>query len=124
MNHSVALQLYFMTEKENQLHTFWAEMKDTFKLNIDYAKLTAAEKMTVLFATVSIALIGFVLVSIIVFFFSLAVASWIAMGIGHVWAYFIICGFYVLVLVLAVVFRKQLIVNPIAGFISRLFFNP
>lgn len=113
-----------MTEKENQLHTFWAEMKDTFRLNVDYAKLTAAEKLTVLFTTVSIALIGLVLGSMIIFFLSLAVASWIAEGIGHVWAYFIVCGFYVVVLTLAVVFRKQLIINPIAGFISRLFFKP
>lgn len=113
-----------MTEKENQLHTFWAEMKDTFKLNVDYAKFTAAEKMTVLFTTVSIVLVGFMLASVIIFFFSLAVASWIAEGIGHVWAYFIVCGFYVLVLTVAIVFRKQLIINPIAGFVSRLFFNP
>lgn len=112
-----------MSEKDNQLRTFWAELRDTLKLNVDYAKLTAVEKLTVLFTTMALALISLVLVTAIIFFLSLAIAWWIAEGIGIAWAYCILFGFYLLLLILIIVFRKRLIINPIAGFVSRLFFN-
>ncbi|MDE6117832.1 MAG: hypothetical protein K2J65_02715 [Duncaniella sp.] len=113
-----------MADKENQLHMLWAELKDTFKLNVDYAKFTAAEKLTVLLTTVTLALLALILVTLIMFFLSMAIVRWIAEGVGIVWAYAIMCAFYVAVLGCIIVFRKQLIINPIAGFISRLFFNP
>lgn len=113
-----------MSDKHQQINTFWEELKATFKLNVDYARLTAAEKMTMLLTTVTFALLGFVLISLIMFFLSLAVVRCIATGVGIIWAYFIMCGFYVLLLALVLAFRKQLIINPIARFVSRLFFNP
>ena len=109
-------------EKENRLHTLWLEAKDYIRLNLDYAKLTTAEKLTMLLVAVSLCLIGFVLVSLIVFFLSMAVVRWIAQATGITWAYFIMSGFYLLVLVLAFALRKTLIVNPISRFVSKLFF--
>lgn len=118
------IHIIIMTEKQNQIHTFWAELKETCKLNVNYAKFTAAEKMTLLLTTISFALVGFVLISLLMFFLSIAIVRCIATGVGLIWAYFIMCGFYVLLLGLVVAFRKQLIVNPIARFVSRIFFNP
>lgn len=120
---AVAFCYITMADKENQLHSFWIELRDTLKLNVDYAKLTAVEKLTVLFTTVALAVISLVLVTAILFFLSLAIAWWIAEGIGIAWAYCILFGFYLLLLILIIVFRKRLIINPIAGFVSRLFFN-
>lgn len=116
--------LLMSDNKQNQLHTLWAELKDTFKLNVNYAKLTVAEKMTLLLTTAAFSLIGFVLISLFMFFLSLAIVRCIASGVGLIWAYFIMCGFYLILLGLVVAFRKQLIINPIARFVSRLFFNP
>lgn len=110
--------------KQNQFHSLWAELKSTLKLNVDYARLTAAEKMTMLLTTVTLALIAFVLVSLIMFFLSIAIVRCIATGVGMIWAYFIMCAFYVVVLGVVFVLRKQLVINPIARFVSRLFFNP
>lgn len=112
-----------MAEKQNQIHTLWAEIKDSLKLNVDYAKFTAAEKLTMLLTMVSFALIAFALISLFMFFLSIAIVRWMATGVGMVWAYFIMCAFYVILLGVVVVFRKRLIVNPIARFVSRLFFN-
>ncbi|MBD5314303.1 MAG: hypothetical protein K2G41_03435 [Duncaniella sp.] len=113
-----------MSEKQNQIHTLWAEMKEMLKLNVDYAKLTVAEKMTLLLTTAAFALLGFVLISLFMFFLSLAIVRCIATGVGMIWAYFIMCGFYMILLGVIIAFRKQLIINPIARFVSRLFFNP
>ena len=113
-----------MSEKQNQINTLWAEMKEMLKLNVDYAKLTVAEKMTLLLTTAAFALLGFVLISLFMFFLSLAIVRCIATGVGMIWAYFIMCGFYMILLGVIIAFRKQLIINPIARFVSRLFFNP
>lgn len=110
--------------KQDQLHSLWAELRTTLKLNVDYAKLTAAEKMTMLLTTITFALLAFVLISLIMFFLSIAIVRCIATGVGIIWAYFIMCGFYVVLLGVVFAFRKQLIINPIARFVSRLFFNP
>ncbi|MCM1075858.1 MAG: hypothetical protein NC411_00685 [Bacteroides sp.] len=113
-----------MSEKQNQIHTLWAEIKESLRLNVNYAKFTAAEKLTLLLTTITFAIIGFVLVSLVMFFLSIAIVRCIATGVGLIGAYFIMCGFYVILLGAVVLFRKQLIVNPIARFVSRLFFNP
>lgn len=112
-----------MSDKQNQLNTMWAELRTTLKLNVDYAKLTAAEKLTMLLTTLAFALLAFVLISLIMFFLSIAVVRCMATGVGLIWAYFIMCAFYVVLFVVAVAFRKQLIINPVARFVSRLFFN-
>lgn len=113
-----------MSDNQNQFTGLWADLKESFRLNVDYAKLTAAEKLTMLFTTVTFAVIGFALASIILLFLSMAIVSIIAKGIGLFWAYMIVSGFYVVVLALILAFRKQLIVNPISRFVTRLFFNP
>lgn len=113
-----------MDDKQNQFRVLWAELRETLKLNLDYARLTAAEKLTMLITTAAIAMVVFVLLSLIVFFVSLAIARWIATGVGMIWAYFIMGGFYMLLIALVLIFRKQLVVNPISRFVSRLFLNP
>lgn len=113
-----------MADKRNQINSLWAEIKETFNLNVDYAKFTVAEKLTVFLTVVALAAICFVVVSFMIFFLSIALVNCLATSIGQIWAYFIMFGFYIVLLVVVFVFRKQLIVNPIARFISRLIFKP
>ncbi len=113
-----------MSANQNQFSTMWSELRTALKLNIDYARLTAAEKLTLMLTTMAFTLLAFVLISLMMFFLSLAVVRCIATGVGLIWACFIMCGFYILLFALALVFRKQLIINPIARFVSRLFFKP
>lgn len=113
-----------MSETSNHYQVLWSELKETFKLNVDYARLTMAEKLTVLLTTITFVSIAFVLVGIIVFFLSLAIVRCIAVGVGMIWAYIIVSAFYLLMLAFLLAFRKQLIINPISRFVSRLFFNP
>ena len=113
-----------MPETRNKFSNIIAELKETLKLNIDYAKLTIAEKMSLLLTAFAFAAVAFIILSIVLLFLSLAVVSCIAESIGAAWAYLIVCGFYLIVLAVIVGFRKQLIINPISRFVSRLFFNP
>ncbi len=112
-----------MAETTSQLHPFWSEIKDTVRLNLDYAKLTAAEKATILLSTIALALVAFVALSSVIFFISLGLVILLAKSTGLFGASMIMAGIYVVFLAVAIVLRKQLIIDPIAKFISHLILN-
>ena len=107
-------------EKENSYTKLWHLLQEYLKMNIEYARLTAAEKLTLFFTAVAVASGVFVLAIIFFFFLSLALVNWIAMGIGLVWSYIIMSAVYLLLIALLIVFRRQLIMNPVAKLVSRL----
>lgn len=94
-------------------------------LQLDYARLTATEKLIVLLSTVAffglITIIGF----ITLVFVSIGIGHWLSMTVAPDAAYLFVSAFYLLLLIAVVVFRKQMIFNPIARFLTRLFLkNP
>lgn len=108
-------------DKESNIKSIWTEIRRYLDLNIEYAKLTGAEKTTLLLTAVATAAIVGVLGILIFFFISIACVHWLADVISLALAYTIMSGVYVLLLVLFIVFRRQLLLNPVARFISRLF---
>ena len=54
------------------------------------------------------------------FFVSMALVYWIAMGVGYGWAFAIMAGVYLLALIVVILLRKQLILNPVCRFVSKL----
>lgn len=112
-----------MADNRQAYSQLWHEFRQFFSLNIEYAKLTAAEKVTVLLTAAAVAIGAFVLAIIFFFFLSLAVAHWISDGIGIAWAYSLVSFFYLLLIVLLFVLRKPLILNPVSRFVSRLFLS-
>lgn len=98
----------------------WMRLSELIKLYWSNTKLTVTEKAARLLATIALCAVVFVLGVIAFFFLSIALVHWIAMGIGAMWAYLIIGGLYLLLIGVFVLFKKQLIVNPICRFISQL----
>lgn len=109
-----------MSETPNRLMSLWADIKSYVELNVEYARLTVAEKATVLLtALVTAAIIG-ALALIVLFFMSIAAVHWLAMTMSLALAYSIMTGFNVILLVLVYLFRRQIIITPIAKFITKL----
>lgn len=100
--------------------SLWVRITELVKLYLANAKLTVTEKVARLMATVTLCAIVFVLGVLAFFFLSIALIYWIASGTGTEWAYVIMGGFYLLLILILVIFKKQLIVNPICKFISQL----
>lgn len=100
--------------------SLWLRITELVKLYLANAKLTVTEKVARLMATVTLCAIVFVLGVLAFFFLSIALIYWIASGTGTEWAYVIMGGFYLLLILILVIFKKQLIVNPICKFISQL----
>lgn len=98
----------------------WMRLSELIKLYWANTKLTVAEKAARLMATIALCAIVFVLGVLAFFFLSIALVYWIASGTGTEWAYLIMGGFYLLLIIVFVLFKKQLIANPICKFISQL----
>lgn len=109
-----------MTEYREQLSSIWADIKESLRLNVDYAKLTAAEKLTMLLSMIGVAMICLVLGSIVIFMVSLGLLMLLAKSAGLFGACMIMAGVFAVILVVAVLLRRQLVVDPIARFLSNL----
>jgi flagellar biosynthesis protein FlhB len=104
----------------SSVKTLWERLKLLATLKYDYAKLTLAEKLTMIFAMSLLCLIGLFMSMFAIFFLSVALSHWIAESIGEAWSSLIVAGIYCVMLLLVVAFRKQLIINPISKFVTRL----
>lgn len=101
----------------------FAELKNYLKLNVEYAKLTAAEKVTRLLSMMAFVAIVFILGLLAFLFFTIALADLLAIEVGTAAAYGILCAFYILLIICVVVFRKPLIINPLSKFMTKLFLS-
>lgn len=90
-------------------------------LQLDYARLSAAEKLTVLLSTIAFFALIVILGMITLVFISIGIGQWLAATIAPYTAYLFVSCFYLILLIVLVVFRKQIIFNPAARFISKLF---
>lgn len=99
-------------------------LKRLVTLNIDYARLTAAEKVSILMSTIAFYAVAGVVGMLLVLFISFGVGHLLATTVAPEVAYLYIAGFYLVVFVLLVVFRRQIIVDPITRFITKLFIDP
>lgn len=101
----------------------WGMGKKYLTFQIEYAKFSAAEKITMIFGAVALGFIFLMLATVIGLFGSLAIAHWLSGIMSIEWALCIIAGFYLLLAVLIFILRKQLILNPIARFLSKIILN-
>lgn len=108
---------------DNPYKRLWHQLLDYLKLNIEYARLTAAERVTMFITAAAVAVSVFVLGMIFLFFMSLALAHWLSAVMSLAWAYALMSFVYLLMLGLLVIFRKPLIITPVARFVSRLFLS-
>lgn len=110
-----------MTELKQQLASIYEEIKDTVRLNLEYAKLTGAEKSVSLLSVCALALLCIIIGSAVIFLISLGLVVLLSHSTGVFGACMIMAGIYLALLVLLITFRKQSIVNPVARFVSSLF---
>ena len=89
------------------------------KLEVEYLKLTAAEKLIILVSmmVISIVVLLLLLPAILMFLFALAQVFINFMPVAV--AYVCVGGIVLVFLALLFVFRKSLVINPVAKFISK-----
>ena len=109
--------------KENlsqEIKEIFTKSIDWARLELEYMKLTAAEKVTILMGTALCAAIVMImfLPILIMLLFSLVGAFKLIMPTAL--AYLTVAGIEIVVVLIIYLLRKQLIFNPISKFITKL----
>jgi len=110
---------------DNDYKKLFQEGKEYFKLNWDYGKLTLTEKLSIFLSTSAVVLLVFLLCGIALIYLLSALISSLTDVLGCAWgAYLIAAATVLLILIVILAFKKKLIINPIARFMSRLILTP
>lgn len=112
----------FSTEKNiEQIALLIEKFKDYIKLETDFLKFNVVEKAVRLLTAMFVSTITFVLSIIAVFYLSLALSAFLEPIVGLFFSYLIIAGFFVLLLIIGLIFRKALIEKPILKLLCSIF---
>ena len=90
------------------------------KLEVEYIKLTAAEKIIMLMSAFVLGAIFMILLLPVILMFLFALAQVFINMMPTALAYVTVGGIVMGLLVVLFIFRRPLVINPIARFISRL----
>ncbi len=107
-----------------QMRRASAILMSNVRLTVEDLRLTAAEKLTVLFSTVTYFALLLIVGTVALVFVSIGIGHWLAATVAPLMAYLYIALFYILVLVVLVVFKRQLLIDPICRFVTRLIVEP
>ena len=109
---------------ENKYQELWAELKKYLTLQIDYAKLTAVEKLVVLLSAIAMVAVMLILGACVLFYLSFAVVFMLSDAIGSTWgAYLIVSGIFMVLMLVVYAMRQKLILDPVSRFLTRLFLH-
>ena len=93
------------------------------KLEVEYAKFTVAEKFTMLLSSLIIGAICLLLGFGMLMLMALALVELFKMIMAPALAYLSVAGIVALLILIIYLLRKPILLNPIAKFITRLFFH-
>lgn len=117
-------------KKIEMKHSLTDEIKELFsqghnwlKLEIEYAKLTVAEKVTILMSVLIIGAICLLMGMVVLILLAFSLVELFKMMMVPALAYLSVGGIICLLIVLLYVFRKPILLNPIARFVTRLFID-
>ena len=101
------------------------EARKYFSLEWDYTKLTAVEKLAVLLSSIAFIAVIIIIAAFALHYLFSALISVMASAMGCTWGAQLIAVGILLVLMLVVfAFKRQIIVDPVARFVSKLFLKP
>lgn len=93
------------------------------KLEIEYVKLTAAEKLVILLSTIIIGGIMAILTLPVFIMFLFALVGVFKLIMPSPLAYLTVGGIVLLIIFALYLMRKPLIINPVSRFITKLFLD-
>ena len=106
------------------IQQLFIEFKKYLELQKEYTKLEVTAKLSILLSTLILVLLVVILGVVVLFHLSFTLVYVLAPLVGGLIAsYALIACFHVLLIILLVLFRKRLIINPTVKFIAGLFLD-
>ncbi|MCH5235037.1 MAG: hypothetical protein J1E16_07055 [Muribaculaceae bacterium] len=103
----------------DEIKELLAQSVNWAKLEIEYLKLTAAEKIIILVSMMVIGIVVLLLLLPAILMFLFALAQVFIGFLPVAVAYICVGGIVLVLLSVLVLFRKQVVINPVAKFISK-----
>lgn len=111
-------------EEESGYTRLYRQTKRLLNLEVENIRLLLTEKLTLLLGRIALVAVVFVVCTTALIFLSMSVADFLLRGLAPCWTYLIIGGFYVMIAIAVTCFKRRLIVDPIARYISRVILDP
>lgn len=103
----------------------WDEVKNYIATEVDYAKYSVTESTTVIVSKICLVCVIALLGTIALFFLAMSATEWLTTLLDSAaCANLIVAAVFLIVITIVVIFRRALIVNPIARLISKAILKP
>lgn len=101
-----------------------SSVRNLIKLYIENGRLSLTDILTQLLSGFIIALVCILFAIMALGFISYGVIGALSASMPIVWAYTIVAGFYILLIAILIIFKRTLLINPIARFLSKIIMKP
>ena len=101
-----------------------ADLKNWLSLEVEYLKLSASEKISVLVSTLILVLVLFIVFMVVLIVLAFALVDLFALFMPHALACVTVGGILLLLIGILYLLRNPLVVNPITRLITKLFLTP
>ncbi|MDE5773574.1 MAG: phage holin family protein [Muribaculaceae bacterium] len=104
----------------DEIRSLFSDGKEWIELEIEYAKLTMAEKFTILLSTLVLGAVCLLMFMVVLILLSFALVDVFKLLMAPGLAYLSVAGVLIVLIVIVYLLRKPLLLNPIARLISKL----
>lgn len=111
------------TNITDEIRSIFDQSRSWLKLELEYAKLTAAEKITLLMSSLILGFVCLLFGMVLLIMLALSLSELFKLTMCPSLAYLTTAGVVCLLLILIYMLRKPLVLNPIARLLTRVFFD-
>ena len=101
-----------------------SEIKEWLTVELDYMKLTAAEKLSVLVSSLILVIVLFIVFMVVLIVFAFALVDLFCLFMPHALACVTVGGILLLLIGLLYILRVPIVINPVTRLITKLFLTP
>ena len=109
------------TKFTDEIRNIFSDGREWVRLEIEYARLTVAEKVTVLLPSLILGAVCLLIFIVALIMLSMALVQVFQLFLLPVYAYLCVAGVLILLVALVFLLRKPLLLDPIARLVSKVF---
>lgn len=111
--------------EENKIKELVESLKLSARSEIEYSKLTLSEKLSILLSRAIVVMVLIVFAACVLFLLVWGLTHWFMSLTDSLWLGVLISVAILLVLLLVLYgYRKQLVINPVTRFVTKLLLDP
>ena len=107
----------------DEIRSIFDQSKTWLRLELEYAKLTVAEKLTLLMSSLILGFVCLLLGVVVLIMLAFSLSEAFRLIMNPALAYLATAGAICVLLALLYLLRKPILLNPIARLITRVFFD-